>query len=205
MLDKKALAHLRQDPVMATLIQMYEAPIVRQIGTVDLFPSLIETIIGQQLSVKVADILTLRFQALLQGRPATAVTVLSLSDEALRACGISFSKIGYIKGICAAVLAGELRFENLAEISDVAVMAELIKLKGIGQWTAEMFLIFSLQRPDVFSVGDLGLRTAVARLYGLDRQDLIGIKTLAQGWSPFRSLACMYLWKVLDNAPKKES
>src|SRR5690606_7388660 len=103
-------------------------------------------------------------------------------------------KVRYVKSAADAALSGLIDFTNLKNISDQEAIAELVQIAGVGQWTAEMLLIFSLGRPDVFSIGDMGLRNAVAALYGLDKKDLPAITKLAEQWSPYRSLACRYLW-----------
>jgi DNA-3-methyladenine glycosylase II len=100
-----------------------------------------------------------------------------------------------------AALSGLVDFEALASRTDEEVAVELLQIVGVGQWTAEMLLIFSLGRPDVFSVGDLGIRTAISRLYGIDREDRAAMAKLAEKWSPYRSLACRYLWASLENKP----
>jgi DNA-3-methyladenine glycosylase II len=119
----------------------------------------------------------------------------------LRAVGLSTAKTKYVKSLAQAIEERSLDLEDLRTKSDEEVITELIKIKGIGRWTAEMFLIFTLHRTDVFSVGDLGLRTAVARLYTIDRDNLSEIQKISEQWSPYRSFAARYLWKSLDNEP----
>jgi DNA-3-methyladenine glycosylase II len=124
------------------------------------------------------------------------------SDDELRAVGFSYAKAKYVKDICRSVVEGEIDFESLRNLPDEDIIAELIKIKGVGRWTAEMFVMFSLGREDVFSLGDLGLRNAIAKLYGVDRDDLKKIEKISQAWKPYRSLASRYLWSSLLNAPK---
>lgn len=201
-------AHLRRDPVMRRLLEAYPPPEPRNHR--DLFVDLIDAIISQQLSVKAAAAIFARVEALFDGggssggaAPAgiTPAALAAADPEALRAAGLSRPKVGYVQGIAEAVLAGEFDPTAPAGLDDEEVVAELVRLKGVGRWTAEMLLIFSLGRPDVFSVGDLGLRTAVARHYGVDRESLEEVEAIARRWSPYRSLACHYLWKSLENEP----
>jgi DNA-3-methyladenine glycosylase II len=191
-----AQQHLSADPIMQRLIQQHTAPAWRD--QTDLLLDLVDSIIGQQLSVKVGDVLMRRFMLLLpQGIDPEAI--LKIDDEAIRGCGISSAKIRAIKGAAAARLEGGLDPEKFAQMSDEEAVNNLIQLRGVGPWTAQMLLIFSMQRPDVFSVGDLGLRNAVKKLYGIDPKDLPAIALYAQRWAPYRSIAARYLWKSLDN------
>jgi DNA-3-methyladenine glycosylase II len=199
----KALEFLKQsDTVMSQLIAQHAAPAWREQHHIDLFTDVVESIVSQQLSVKVADVITARLYNLLPDKSIAPAAILSLDVEAMRACGLSYAKIKYMKSAAEAAETGSVDFDNLPHKTDQEVIAELITIHGVGKWTAEMLLIFSLQRPDVFSVGDLGLRTAVARLYGVDRANRAAIETIAARWSPYRSLASRYLWKSLDNEPK---
>jgi len=198
----KGMAHLRRDPVMRRLVEAYPPPEPRDHQ--DLFVDLIDAIISQQLSVKAAAAIFARVEALFDGGAPAGITPAALAavdPEALRAAGLSRPKVGYVQGIAAAVLAGEFDPTAPAGLDDEAVVTELVRLKGVGRWTAEMLLIFSLGRPDVFSVGDLGLRSAVARHYGVDRESHEDVVAVADRWAPYRSLACHYLWKSLENEP----
>ncbi len=197
-----AQRHLQTDPVMADLINRYHLSPLKQPDEVDVFAHLVGSIISQQLSVKVADVIEARVYALLPHKKVTPQAILDLDTEAARACGMSYAKVRYVKSAADAALSGLIDFTNLKNISDQEAIAELVQIAGVGQWTAEMLLIFSLGRPDVFSIGDMGLRNAVAALYGLDKKDLPAITKLAEQWSPYRSLACRYLWASLENTPK---
>ena len=157
------------------------------------FLDLIEIVTGQQLSMKAADTILARFLALFPAKPKPD-EVLAVTIETLRSVGLSNSKANYVRNIAQAVSSGSLPLDQLEKQSDDEVKRELIKIKGIGPWSAEMFLIFSLKRPDIFSVGDLGLRTAIEKLYGISRDDQKAILALAESWRPHRSLACRYLW-----------
>jgi DNA-3-methyladenine glycosylase II len=211
------------DPVLLTLVQKYPQP-SWQDRTDFLFEDLVEVIISQQLSVKAADTIIRRFRALfiaapdakleiiqvektngvpknasLDGQPRLIPQhILALQDEQLRAVGISGAKARYIKGVAEAFASGQMSIEKIKHLSDEAVMEELIKLKGIGKWSAEMLLIFTLNRPDVFSLGDAGLRRAIKTLYQCETD--AEILRLAETWKPNRSLACWYLWRSLENS-----
>lgn len=200
-MTKKEKLHLSKDPVLKKLISIFGELEIRQ--HTDLFDDLISSIISQQLSVKAADTIYKRFVSLFGNKIPTPQQILEMPDVQIRECGISYSKIKYIKGIADAVERGNLVIENLPKMADEQVLAELIKLKGVGQWTAEMFLMFSLGRQDLFSMGDLGLRNAISKLYGVDRDDIKAIEAITFKWSPHRTLACRYLWASLDNIPKK--
>lgn len=210
-MDGKFLNHLKKDPVMAGLIEVHGPLPIRE-GEVDLFTDLVETIVQQQLSEKAGGTIWGRVKELFAPLPYKAQerqvsekvvlvpkAVLEVGDGDLREKGISYSKIRYIKGVAEAVLQSEIDLESLWNLDDEGVVRELVKLKGVGRWTAEMMLMFSLRRPDVFSVGDLGLRTAVSKLYGVDRDDWEAIEKVSLRWKPYRTMASRYLWKSLDN------
>lgn len=195
----KAHLHLSKDPVMKKLIETYELPGWSYSG--NLFLEICGSIIGQQLSVKAGNTIEQRFLSLYADKKPTPSQVLSTDDEKLRACGLSYAKIKYVKGVCEAVINQEIDFESMRSWPDEEIIESLIKLKGIGRWTAEMFLMFSYGREDVFSLGDLGLRNAVSKLYSVDRDDLKKIEKISLNWKPYRSLASRYLWKSLNNTP----
>lgn len=199
-LSEKVKKHLSVDPVMQKLIKKHDlAPIVQNFSGSKLFCDIIESIISQQLSVKAADTIFKRFLFLFGNKFPILKQILSKSDDDIRSCGISYSKIKYIKGVAQAVLDKKIDLDNLHNLTDEEVINVLVALKGIGRWTTEMLLIFSLAREDIFSLGDIGLRNAVSRLYNVDRDDLKGIEKISRSWSPYRSLASRYLWRSLDN------
>jgi len=195
----KALRHLRKDLVLREIIKEYKLEELN--GKTDLFQDLIESIINQQLSGKAAATIFKRFKLLFGDKFPTPAQVSKISDEKIRECGISYPKIKYIKGICRAISDKSLNVKKISTLSDEEVIIELTKLKGVGRWTAEMILIFSLRRPDVFSIGDLGLRTAVSVHYKIDREDKNRIEEISKNWTPFRSLASRLLWRSLNNKP----
>ena len=170
----------------------------------DAFVALARAIVGQQLSTKAARSIWTRVDETLGGEPSAA-TVAAAEAQDLRAAGLSNSKVAYLKALADHVASGELDLDRLSELADEDVIAALIEVKGIGRWTAEMFLIFHLGRPDVMSAGDLGIRRAIELAYGLE--ELPGptdLERIAEPWRPHRTLACLYLWRSLDNAPVGE-
>lgn len=165
----------------------------------DYFVDLVESIISQQLSIKAADTIFGRFKKLFKKERINPKELLKLEDQKIRDAGISFSKIKYIKGIAKAVLNKQIDLKNLDKLSDEEVIGELVKLKGIGQWTAEMFLMFTLGRTDIFSAGDLGLQNAMIKIYNLDKPTKNQLIEISSKWSPHRTIASRILWKSLEN------
>lgn len=195
------------DPILNQLIEKYPAPTFTDRSDF-LFEDLIESIISQQLSIKASDTIFKRFKHLFEYRGVTEVgdpvkdfpnpqEVLAIDDQSLRDCGISFQKISYIKSIADAFLSDLIDVQKIRNMTDEEVIQHLTQIRGVGKWTAEMILIFTLKRPDVFSIGDLGLRKAITTLYGItDREEMLRI---AEGWAPNRSTASWYLWRSLEN------
>ena len=168
----------------------------------DHYGALVRSIVGQQLSTKAARSIWERLIAPFGGSFPPPAELIATDRESLREAGLSWSKVGFLRDLAERIENGELNLKRLARLSDEDVVAELIQIKGIGAWTAEMFLIFHLARPDVVSTGDLGIRRAVQLAYGLD--DLPGpgdLERIAEPWRPHRTLACLYLWRSLDNTP----
>jgi len=164
----------------------------------DYFRELTESIIGQQLSVKAADTILKRFYLLITG-PITPEKVIRLNDEKIRKAGISYQKISYIKDLAKKFQDGEIEFKKFSKLTDEEIIEELVRVRGIGRWTAEMFLIFGLGRPDVFSFGDLGLRRAIEKVHGIKELGETDAMKISETWKPYRSVASRYLWKSLDN------
>ena len=161
------------------------------------FENLVSSIIGQQLSLKAARTIEQRVKLILKNE-ITPESILDSEDDDLRKTGLSYSKISYIKNLSNSILNGKLDLRTVDVLSDDEVITVLTKVKGIGKWTAEMFLIFSLKRPDVFSLTDVGLLNSIKKLYG-DRLSKDEILTIINKWKPYRSYAAIYLWKSLDN------
>jgi DNA-3-methyladenine glycosylase II len=201
--------HLRGvDPVMRGLIDA-DGPIDpetdRRGSRPDAYDALARAIVGQQLSTKAAASIWAKLLELFDGDTPTPAELLAAEDGELRGAGLSNSKVTYLKELASRIESGELDLGRLPGLADEDVIAELIEVKGIGRWTAEMFLIFHLARPDVISTGDLGIRRAVQLAYGLD--DLPGptdLERIAEPWRPHRTLACLYLWRSLHNMPVSE-
>ncbi len=169
----------------------------------DHYGTLVRAIVGQQLSTKAARSIYARLTDRFEGRTPTPEEVLDDDPEELRlAAGLSRPKVGYLRSLAEHVLSGELELDRLDDLPDEEVIAELVAVKGLGVWSAQMFLMFHLQRPDVLPVGDLGIRKAMQRAYALD--ELPGpaqMEAIAEPWRPQRTLACRYLWRSLDNEP----
>jgi len=169
----------------------------------DHYGALVRAIVGQQLSTKAARTIYLRLCERYGGRTPTPAELLADDLDALRlAAGLSRAKAAYLKSLAEHVVSGELELERFDEMPDAEVAAELIAVKGLGQWTVDMYLMFHLQRPDVLPVGDLGIRRAVERAYALPGlPDPAQLTQIAEPWRPHRTLACRYLWRSLDNEP----
>ena len=167
----------------------------------DPFTALVHAIVSQQLSTKAAATIARRVDALCGGVP-TPEALARATDAELRAAGLSGQKLGYIRDLCRRVDDGSLPLNAIEAMNDDEVIATLTQVKGIGRWTAEMFLMFRLHRPDVLPVGDLGIVKAVQQAYGLRQLPSPDRLTrLGESWRPYRSVACWYLWASLDNKP----
>ncbi len=169
----------------------------------DHYGALVRSITGQQLSVLAARAIYGRLTDRFGGRPPTPQEILADEPEELRAAaGLSRAKVSYLRSLAEHVLSGELELARLDDLPDEEVIAELVAVKGLGLWTAQMFLMFHLDRPDVLPTGDLGIRRAIERAYGLDGlPDPATMERIAEPWRPYRTLACRYLWRSLENEP----
>lgn len=198
-----AAKHLAaNDPVMAELVAKYGPFKVEPKD--DYYNALVSSIVGQQLSVKVASVIRQRFLDLFDGRLPAPQQILDTPDDALRGIGFSRAKAAYVKSLAEHILDGRLELERLPSLSNDEIIKELVAVKGIGEWTAHMFLIFALGRPDVLPVGDLGVRMAIKNLYGFkDVPTPVEVAEIARknGWHPHESAVAWYLWRSLDNEP----
>ena len=169
----------------------------------DHYGALVRAIVGQQLSVHAARAIYGRLTARFGDRTPTPAQILAEDPEELRAAaGLSRAKVGFLRSLAEHVISGELELERLGDLDDDAVVSELVAVKGLGMWTAQMFLMFHLERPDVLPVGDLGIRRAIERAYGLDAlPQAPAIERIGEPWRPHRTLACRYLWRSLQNEP----
>ena len=192
-----ALKRLSGDPVMSGLIEQWGPLHLAQ--TNDYFFTLVEAVASQQLSSKAADTIIGRIRALVPNKTKIeAEDILAVPDQSLRNAGLSWGKVGYVKDLAKRVASGELHLGRISEMEDEEIIKELVAVKGIGRWTAEMFLIFSLARPDVFAVDDYGLRAAMKRLYNLPDLPKPGpMREMAEPWRPYRSYASLYLWRSM--------
>ena len=194
------------DPVMAGLIARIGPMSLekRRRGRPkgDAYGALLRAIVGQQLSTKAAATIYERVLALFDGRVPTAEELLAADDDALRGAGLSGRKVEYLKDLAQHVLSGELEVERLGDLTDEKVIEEITAVRGLGVWTAHMFLIFHLEREDVLPVGDLGVRNAVKAEYGLGELPTPEeLERIAEGWRPHRTLASLYLWESLAATP----
>lgn len=204
---RRALA--KNDPTMAALIE--------RIGKIDIeerlrrrneerpadaYGALLRSIVGQQVSTKAARAIYNRVLALFGGKTPSPQRLLAVSEEELRGAGLSGRKVEYVRDLARHVLDGELELDRLDQLGDEEVIEEIVAVRGLGRWTAEMFLLFHLERPDILSGGDLGIRKAIQLEYGLGEMPAPQ-ETVAFGerWSPHRSLASIYLWESLAAVP----
>jgi 3-methyladenine DNA glycosylase/8-oxoguanine DNA glycosylase len=201
----KARRHLaRRDPVLRALMRAHGPCGLAARQHTDPFKALARAIVGQQLSAKAAATIFSRFEALYQSFP-TPFEVLATPDDRLRAVGLSSQKLGYLRDLCTRLADGQLPLDAMDRMDDEAVIQALMQVKGVGRWTAEMFLIFRLQRPDVLPVGDLGIVNAVKRAYKLRQAPSPDrLRRIGEAWRPYRSVACWYLWASLNNEPTKD-
>lgn len=201
MISPAAKKHLlKSDPHMATLVR--SVSIARFVPRPNHFRALVSSIISQQLSTKAAASIKQKFYKTLGTEKYNFQRILDAPVRNLRQAGLSGSKVRYIKALAAAMEAKQLNFAKIKKMDDEQIIAQLTRHHGIGRWTAEMFLIFSLGRPDVFSLGDWGLRSAIVKIYKPKNTNPKTILALAEKWRPYRSAACLYLWASLDNMPK---
>src|SRR5262245_34004950 len=194
---------MRRDPVLAMAIKQIGPCRMAERQRKDHLSALIGAIVSQQLSTKAAATIFGRFVALFpDNHIPDAAAIAAHSDEALRAVGLSGQKVGYLRDLSARIADGSLDLDALDSLSDEQVIERLTAVKGFGRWTAEMFLMFRLHRPDVLPAGDLGIVNAVHRLYRLrKRPDAKRILKLGEAWKPYRSVASWYLWQTLRNEP----
>jgi DNA-3-methyladenine glycosylase II len=169
----------------------------------DHYGALVRSIVGQQLSTRSARAIYGRLNERFGGRTPTPTEVLADDPDDLRtAVGLSHAKVEYLRSLAQHVIDGSLDLDGLDEFDDDDVIAQLVAVRGIGQWSAHMFLMFHLHRPDVLAVGDLGVRKAVMARYGLDKlPDQAELERIGEPWRPYRTLACLYLWRALGAAP----
>ena len=205
-----ATSHLRSaDPVLARLIERLAADVAslderRSRRPRDHYAGLVRTIVGQQLSTRVAQAIWLRLLEYFDGELPTPQAILAADPEELRAAaGLSRAKVVYLRSLAEHVTSGSLELERLETLDDETVMAELVAVKGLGEWSAQMFLMFQLGRGDVLAPGDLGIRKGVQIVYGLgELPKPTAVMALAERWRPYRTTACLFLWAAIDAPPQ---
>jgi DNA-3-methyladenine glycosylase II len=196
---RSALKHLKKsDPVMAAIID--------RVGTMKMqyrepsFETLVRSIVYQQLSGKVASVIFARLHAAAGEETLTPAGIMKLRPERMRKAGLSAQKTLYIRELAKHTKRGKVVFETLPDSEDAIVIEHLTQVKGIGVWTAQMFLMFALKRPDVLPVADLGIRSAMKKAYGLEELPKPEeMAQIAKAWKPYTSVACWYLWRSLEN------
>jgi DNA-3-methyladenine glycosylase II len=190
---------MRKDPVLGAAIKSIGVCGMADRQRKDHLSALVSAIVSQQLSTKAAATIFGRFVALFpDSHIPDAAAIAAQTDAALRAVGLSGQKVGYMRDLSARVMDGRLRLEELETLPDEQVIERLVAVKGFGRWTAEMFLMFRLHRPDVLPAGDLGIVVAIQRLYRLrKRPDAKRVLKIGEAWSPYRSVASWYLWQTL--------
>ena len=203
---RKAVAALREaDPVMARLVDEHVKLVrrdLREDRRGDAYGALLRSIVGQQLSTKAAASIYGRLIEIFGGHAPTPEQLLTADPEEIRSAGLSRAKVAYLRDLAQHVEDGTLELERLPDLPDEEVTAQLTAIKGLGPWTADMFLMFHLRRPDILPVGDLGIRRAVQVEYRMRKlPDPKRLEKVARPWRPYRTLACLFLWSSLDNVP----
>ncbi|EKE13122.1 MAG: hypothetical protein ACD_13C00093G0036 [uncultured bacterium] len=194
----KAEKFLSKDKYIAVLIQKWGSCTIKKSLTSKYFEDLLESIVNQQLSGRAASTIFGRVKDLCDGDINPDI-ILKLSEEKLRKAGLSFAKIRYIKDLAGRTKSGELDLRKLDRLNDEEVIEKLVVVKGIGRWTAEMFLMFSLARPDVFPIDDLGIRKGFEKVTGKKFDRVKSARFALKSWAPFRTVASWYLWRSLEN------
>lgn len=192
----------QHDPLLAPIITAYG--IARFEPHRDYYAALVNSIIGQQLSVKAASTIKQRFVDLFAGQLPAPKAIITKSHEELRGVGLSNAKANYIRDLAEHVIDGRIKFDTIPQQTNAEIIAELTDVKGIGEWTVHMFLMFCVGRLDVLATGDLGVRNAIRNLYGLATAPSppeVSELAAQNNWHPYESVACWYLWRSLDNAP----
>ena len=190
---------MRRDPILGAAIKRLGPCGMAARQRKDHLTALVGAIVSQQLSTRAAATIFARVLALVpDDEPLSPARINALNDAALRGAGLSGQKVGYLRDLCARILDGRLQLDELEALPDEAVVERLVAVKGFGRWTAEMFLMFRLHRPDVLPVGDLGIVNAVQKLYRLRKTPAPKrLLQIGEAWRPYRSVACWYLWQTL--------
>ncbi len=203
-LNRKTLAEaidqLSSCEILGPVVEAYEAPKLAR--AVDPFAKVVASIVGQQLSTKAAATIHKRLLGLFDEGELAPVAMLALSPEELREVGISKQKAGYLHDLSQKLIDGTVRPEEFPQLSNEEISSQLIQIKGIGQWSADMYLIFALNRTDVWPIGDLGIQNGVQALLGRKKKlTPLAMQRAGNRWKPYRSVAARYVWSSLDNTP----
>jgi DNA-3-methyladenine glycosylase II len=201
-MEKAARYLAKNDPVLAPVINRAGLCTLKPVKSEDYYWELVDAIISQQLSIKAARSIEERFKALYPGALPSPDQILVTQDEKLRSCGLSRAKVAYVKSLAQHIRDGNLELEKLNSLSNSEIAGELTTVKGIGEWTAHMFLIFAMARLDVLAAGDLGIKAGIQMLYGfpaLPTPEEITKLAKQNNWHPYESVACWYIWHAKDN------
>lgn len=201
-LERAAAELAEHDPVLASVIAGAGLPDLKPHH--NYYAALVGEIIGQQLSVKAAAAIRRRFDELFGGHLPDPAAILEKSADDMRAAGLSWAKVKYIRDLAQHMLDGKIKFAEFDSLSNEEIIRELTAVKGIGEWTAHMFLMFCMGRLNVLATGDLGIRNGIQKLYGIPAPSPLEITALAEAnrWAPYETVACWYIWEALDNKPK---
>lgn len=201
----QAIEFLNKDAVLARFIQTVDPKknlmVTPSSGAADVYFTLLESIVSQQLSVKASDTIFQRFISLYPANYPSAELLFGTETEKLRSVGLSFQKAAYLKNVAAFALNNDLSYETLNQFSDEEIISLLTQIKGVGRWTVEMLLMFTMNRPDVFPYDDLVIRNNIIKLYQIEGKGAElkkKIFSVAENWRPYRTLACKYIWKWKD-------
>jgi DNA-3-methyladenine glycosylase II len=197
MMHSKAIRVLKKDPKMKKIVEAVGPCTIRTIP--DPFEAIIDAIITQQISDSAGKAVSKRFRDLFGEEFPTPMQVAKFSNAKLKKAGLSKMKADYILDISKKIIKGELDFDSFVEMTDEQVIEELVKIRGIGRWTAEMYLIFGLGRMNVFPLGDLGLINGIKKLYNLDDPPIEKIEKIGEKWSPYRTIGTWYIWRGVKN------
>ena len=196
---KEAIAHLQQEPAINRDIMSIEMPLFTPSKRI--YYDLLESIVSQQLSVKVADVIFKRFLSLFPDNYPHPEMVIAIETERLREVGLSFQKAGYLQNVARFALENDLENKNWDAMTDDEIIDFLTQIKGVGKWTVQMLLMFSIGRPDVLPIDDLGIQQGMAKIFGLQEtgKDLKNkMIELSEPWRPWRTVACRYVWRWKD-------
>ncbi len=200
----KIIEHLSKDKKLAEIISFITLPEIDTHN--DIYLDLLDSIVSQQLSVKVATVIFNRFLNLFDDLNPTPQKILDLDIEAMRGCGLSYQKAGYIKNIAQYWIDNNELNRDWLSMTDDDIIKELSSIKGVGKWTVQMILMFRLNRLDVFPIDDLGIRQGMTHLYKIEstgKEAMREMTTIAENWKPYRSTACRYVWRWKDTLKMK--